>query len=77
MRIEPTPTMPGLRASVLTEPDAAAALGDRPRRQLGSTGALVVRDGVAGAAAGPPVDVLPAHRGLAAGPVTVVAPVVS
>jgi hypothetical protein len=47
VRIEPTPELPGLRASVLT-----GRL--RPRRwvagraaQLGTTGALVVRDGVA------------------------------
>jgi hypothetical protein len=46
VRIEPTATMPGLRAAVL---------GTRPRRwvvgraaQLGTTGATVVRDGVAG-----------------------------
>nr|WP_090340777.1 peptidase M50 [Mycolicibacterium malmesburyense]CRL70280.1 hypothetical protein CPGR_01567 [Mycolicibacterium malmesburyense] len=46
VRIEPTPTMPGLRASVLSP-------RMRPRRwvtgraaQLGSTGAIVVRDGV-------------------------------
>lgn len=46
VRIEPTPTMPGLRAAVL---------GKRPRRwvagraaQLGTTGATVIRDGVAG-----------------------------
>lgn len=45
VRIEPTPTMPGLRAAVL---------GERPRRwvagraaQLGTTGAFVVRDGIA------------------------------
>jgi hypothetical protein len=44
VRIEPTPTMPGLRAAVL---------GSRPRRwvagraaQLGTDGAQVVRDGV-------------------------------
>lgn len=47
VRIEPTPTMPGLRAGVLSR-------RMRPRRwvtgraaQLGSTGAIVVRDGVA------------------------------
>jgi hypothetical protein len=46
VRIEPTAAMPGLRAAVL---------GPRPRRwvagraaQLGTTGATVVRDGVAG-----------------------------
>lgn len=46
VRIEPIPTMPGLRAAVL---------GRRPRRwvvgraaQLGTTGAIVVRDGVPG-----------------------------
>ena len=46
MRIEPTPQLPGLRASALTG-------RMRPRRwvtgraaQLGTTGALVVRDGV-------------------------------
>lgn len=46
VRIEPTATMPGLRAAVLT---------GRPRRwvagraaQLGTTGALVLRDGVPG-----------------------------
>jgi hypothetical protein len=46
VRIEPTPTMPGLRAAVL---------GKGPRRwvagraaQLGTTGAVVVRDGVPG-----------------------------
>ena len=50
VRIEPTAALPGLRASVLTG-------RMRPRRwvtgraaQLGTTGALVVRDGVAGAA---------------------------
>ncbi len=49
VRIEPTPDPPGLRASVLTG-------RMRPRRwvtgraaQLGTTGALVVRDGVAAA----------------------------
>lgn len=49
VRIEPMPSMPGLRAAVLTGP------GARPRRwvggraaQLGTTGARVVRDGVAG-----------------------------
>jgi 2-methylcitrate dehydratase PrpD len=48
VRIEPLPDLPGLRASVLT-----ARM--RPRRwvtgraaQLGTTAALVVRDGVAG-----------------------------
>jgi hypothetical protein len=47
VRIEPTETMPGLRASVLTS-------RMRPKRwvtgraaQLGTDGALVVRDGVA------------------------------
>jgi hypothetical protein len=47
VRIEPTPTMPGLRASALTR-------NMRPRQwvvgraaQLGTPGALVVRDGVA------------------------------
>lgn len=46
VRIEPTPTLPGLRASVLSR-------HMRPRRwltgraaQLGTTGAIVVRDGV-------------------------------
>lgn len=46
VRIEPIPAMPGLRAAVL---------GTRPRRwvsgraaQLGTTGATVLRDGVAG-----------------------------
>lgn len=46
VRIEPTPTMPGLRAAVL---------GTRPRRwltgraaQLGTPGATVIRDGVPG-----------------------------
>jgi hypothetical protein len=48
VRIEPTATMPGLRAAVLTR-------RGRPRRwvagraaQLGTTGAIVVRDGVTG-----------------------------
>jgi hypothetical protein len=48
VRIEPTATMPGLRASVLSG-------RRRPRRwvagraaQLGTTGATIVRDGVAG-----------------------------
>jgi hypothetical protein len=47
VRVEPTPDLPGLRASVLTG-------RMRPRRwvtgraaQIGTTGALVVRDGVA------------------------------
>jgi hypothetical protein len=47
VRIEPTAVLPGLRASVLSK-------GMRPRRwvtgraaQLGTTGAVVVRDGVA------------------------------
>ncbi|WP_326548326.1 peptidase M50 [Mycolicibacterium sp. ND9-15] len=47
VRIEPTDTMPGLRAAVV---------GTRPRRwltgraaQLGTTGAIVVRDGVSAA----------------------------
>jgi hypothetical protein len=62
VRIEPTQTMPGLRAAVL---------GKGPRRwvagraaQLGTDGALVVRDGVPA-----PVDVLSTHRRLAAGSV--------
>jgi hypothetical protein len=47
VRIEPTPTMPGLRAAVLSG-------GGRPGRwvagraaQLGTTGARVIRDGIA------------------------------
>lgn len=52
VRIEPTSSMPGLRATVLPGPAGRAV---RPRRwtsgraaQLGTTGARVIRDGVAG-----------------------------
>ena len=71
VRIEPTAALPGLRARVS---------GGRSRRwlagraaQLGSTGVAVDRDGVPAPRTTPPVDDLPEHRGLAAGPVTSVA----
>ena len=68
VRIEPTAALPGLRARVT---------GGRSRRwltgraaQLGGIGVSVVRDGVAAPRTGAPLDDLPAHRGLAARPVS-------
>ncbi len=67
VRIEPTPTMPGLRASVLSS-------RMRPKRWVAGRAAQLGTDARAGGArrrarteAGPAVDVLSAHRGLAAG----------
>jgi hypothetical protein len=56
VRIEPTPELPGLRAAVLAGPGRGAAVLAGPRRrwvagraaQLGTTGALVMRDGTMG-----------------------------
>jgi hypothetical protein len=47
VRIEPTPTMPGLRAAVLRGRRPARWVSGRAA-QLGTTGAKVVRDGVSG-----------------------------
>ena len=46
VRIEPTPTMPGLRASLIGGPRRRWVSGRAA--QLGTTGATVVRDGVPG-----------------------------
>ena len=76
VRIEPTPTMPGLRASVLSRRHAAADAGSTGRAaQLGTDGRAGGPRRRAGTAAGPPVDVLSPHPGLAAGSVSVVSTV--
>ena len=64
VRIEPTQAMPGLRAAVTGRGRRRWVAGRAA--QLGTPGATVVRDGVA-ASAGAAIDVLSAHRGLAAG----------
>jgi hypothetical protein len=47
-RIEPTPTMPGLRATALSGPMRPKRWVTGRAAQLGTEGALVVRDGVPG-----------------------------
>jgi hypothetical protein len=49
VRIEPTPTLPGLRASVLSRHMRPGRWLTGRAAQLGTTGAIVVRDGVPGA----------------------------
>jgi len=49
VRIEPTPSTPGLRASALTRHMRPLRWVSGRAAQLGTTGALVVRDGVAAA----------------------------
>ena len=46
VRIEPTPTMPGLRAAVLSRSARPGRWVAGRAAQLGTTGAVVVRDGV-------------------------------
>ena len=67
VRIEPTLTMPGLRAAVLSASRPAAALGDRTGGAAGHHRRAGDPRRGAGAAAGQAVDVLSAHRGLASG----------
>ena len=66
VRIEPTPTMPGLRAAVIG-PGADAAGWPAAPRSSAHPARWWCATACRGAAAGAPVDVLPAHRGLAAG----------
>ena len=65
VRIEPTATMPGLRAA--RHRPGPAALGHRPRRAARHPGSDGGPRRCCGTATGEAVDVLSAHRGLAAG----------
>ena len=69
VRIEPTQTMPGLRASVLSSRMRPKRWVTGPRRTARHRRRAGGARRRASTEAGPPVDVLSAHRGLAAGPV--------
>ena len=70
VRIEPTATMPGLRAAGTDRPDAAETLADRPGRPARHHRRPRRARRHRAAPRGETVGVLPAHHGLAAGLVT-------